>query len=320
MHMFVSGLTERAAMCCLGHVDSTALQWQPSSLFLAEAELATDDQGHRWLWLYRAPWSQMAIGEEQDNAAMLHRWQVQQRAVLQLRRHLRQGLLLVNADRVAPQALVEHLGLIGAGCTSEPAVASPLSAVLAGVFERLAPECWELYEALEAASWLPQGTPEFRANREPAPAEALPELLDLLVKGQRLPALEAQLAGQASVLTDTRADLEQAERQLAEASAKQDEMSAALAAAEKQSQQHNQELQRLQQQLFSTQSEQQSVREENDLLLAQLHETQEELEGYYLANREILNTMGQCEQTLHRARRAIGQMASQHALNQGATA
>lgn len=410
MHMILSGLNEKAALAYLGHVDSAALQWQPTSLFLAEAELATEDQERQWVWLYRAPWSLMTMEDEQDNATLLHSWQVQQRAVLQLRRHLRRGLVLVNTDRVSPQALAGHLGLVGT-CSEEAAAGSLLPAVLAGVFEQLAPECWELYEALEAASWLPEGAPEFRANREPAPTEALPKLLDLLAQGQRLPALEAHIAEQARILTETRAVLEQTERQLAQASSRQDELNAGLTDAERKNQQQSGELQQLQQQLSNSRAEQQSAseenelllnqlhqvqeelekhyldsqslreqlaerdkqlaatkaqqeklvlelaasrqaatqadeackkltvdnkglrqqladkgaelqssREENDPLLAQLHQVQEELENYYLANHEILGAMGQCEQTLHRARRTIVRMASEQPHAQGATA
>lgn len=298
MHMILSGLNEKAALACLGHVDSAALQWQPTSLFLAEAELATDDQERQWVWLYRAPWSLMTMEDEQDNATLLHSWQVQQRAVLQLRRHLRRGLVLVNTDRVNPQALAGHLGLVGATCSGEAASAPPLSAVLAGVFEQLAPECWELYEALEAASWLPEGAPEFRANREPAPAEALPELLDLLAKGQRLPTLQAQLAEQVRMLTDTRAALEQAELQLAQASCRQDELNAALVAAERKNQQHSEELQRLQHQLSSSRANQQSASEENELLLNQLHQVQEELEKHYLDSQSLREQLAERDKQL----------------------
>lgn len=298
MHMILSGLNEKAALACLGHVDSAAVQWQPTSLFLAEAELATDEQERQWVWLYRAPWSLMTMEDEQENAALLHRWQVQQRAVLQLRRHLRRGLLLVNADRVSTQALAGHLGLVGATCTGEAASASPLSAVLAGVFEQLAPECWELYEALEATSWLPEGAPEFRANREPAPVEALPELLDLLAQGQRLPALEAQTAEQARMLTDKRAALEQAELQLVQASSRQDELNAALTAAERKNRQYSEELQQLQQQLSNSRAEQQSASEENELLLNQLHQVQEELEKHYLDSQSLREQLAERDKQL----------------------
>lgn len=355
MHVILSGLNEQAALACLGHAEGTALQWQPSSRFLAEAELATNDQQRQWVWLYRAPWSLMATEDEQDSAALLHRWQVQQRAVLQLRRHLRRGLLLVNADRVSPQALAEHLGLAGADRTSAAAPASPLSAVLAGVFEQLAPECWDLYEALEAAAWLPEGAPEFRTTRTAAPADALPALLDLLVKGKRLPAVEVQLADiraeQQSVSEENKLLLNQlhqvqeelekhyldnqslkeqlAERdkQLAATKAQQQNLDGELAASRKAAQQADEarkqlaaDIPRLQQQLADKNAKLQSTCEENELMLAQLHQVQEELENYYLANREILTTMGQYEQTLHRARRAIGQMALEHIHTQGVTA
>lgn len=71
-------------------------------------------------------------------------------------------------------------------------------------------------------------------------------------------------------------------------------------------------------QLVDIRTKQQSVSEEN-MLLKQPHQVQEKLESYYLANREILTTIGQYEQTLHRARRAIGPIALEHIHPQGVT-
>lgn len=345
MHVILSGLNEQAALACLGHAEGAALQWQPSSLFQAEAELATDDQPRQWVWLYRAPWALLGTEDEPDSAALLHRWQVQQRAVLQLRRHLRRGLLLVNADRVSPQALAGHLGLDAAVSTGEVAQVAPLSAVLAGVFEQLAPDYWDLYEALEAAAWLPEGAPEFRTTRTAAPADTLPALLDLLVKGKHLPAVEVQLADiraeQQSVSEENKLllnqlhqvqeelekhylDSQSLKEQLAERdkllATKQETSRKAAAQADEARKKLTADIQRLQQQLADKNAELQSTCEENELMLAQLHQVQEELENYYLANREILTTMGQYEQTLHRARRAIGQMALEHIHPQGVTA
>lgn len=330
MQVFLSGLSEQATLARFGHAAIDTLQWQPASLFLAEAEMAAADLQRQWVWLYRAPWVFLAEGNMQGSAAALHQWQAQQRAVLQLRRHLRQGLLLVNADRIQPQMLAERLGIAG-NTVAEPSTLPPLSGVLAGMFEQLAPECWELYEALEAAAWLPVGSPEFRATRESVSIDALPTLIDLLTAGDRLPSVQKQLtdcrtemqsmAKESELLLN---QLHQVQEELEkhyldnialkeQLNSRVEELEAsrkAVVHAEDACQKLVGDVQNLQRQLADSQTELQSATEESELLLDQLHQVQEELENYYLANREILNNMGQYEHTLNRARRVISQLAS----------
>ena len=284
MHITLSGLHEQASLAHLGQIAGDALQWQPASLFLAEGEMAADDTQRTWVWLYRAPWALLAEGATQDAAAALHQWQTQQRAVLQLRRQLRQGLLLVNADRVQPQALAERLGL------SEPVAAgaftsSPLAAVLAGVFEQLAPECWDVYEALEAAAWLPEGTPEFRATRTAASAQGLVILLDLLRDGNRLPALQTQLADEQLGMQQQLVVEQEAKRKV---TAEVNEIRQKLEA----------DNQHLQLRLAESSGELQIAVEESKLLLSQLHQVQEELAAEQEAKRKGTTEVDEIRQKL----------------------
>ncbi len=274
MQTFVSGLSEQASFTALGGASGSApLQWLAAGDFIAEALAAADDEaGGHWLWLYRAPWALLAQGGSQPSAEVIAQWQAQQRAVLQLRRHLRQRLVLVNVDRVASPLLAERFGVPFIEGALPEKTNTPLLSTLANLFEQMAPECWELYEALEAAAWLPEGEPEFRTNRALPRAAELTELLDLVRAGKQLAALSQRLDARET-------ELQQLNEQLSSAQA-------ASETTERQAQQqlieHQQALQAARTQAEALQAEKQSLTEENELLLNQLHQVQEELEKHYL--------------------------------------
>jgi hypothetical protein len=276
MQTLISGLNEQACLACVGApLDGAfAMDWQPASLFIAEAEMATGQHARQWVWLYRAPWAWLAEGDSSNAAAALQQWQVQQRAVLQLRRNLRQHLIFVNVDRVAAQPLAERLGLSCHDEQSAIAIATPLVSVLAGLFEQTAPECWALYEALEAVAWLPQGEPEFRSNRVLPPKEGLGELLDLIHAARQLPTVIQQLGESNKALHFAGEELKSTQARVDIA---QHETSTQLTERE-------QAVHGLRQDVDKLLAAEQSLTEESELLLAQMHQVQEELEKHYLDN------------------------------------
>lgn len=276
MQTLISGLNEQASLACVGaSLDGAlAMDWQPASLFIAEAEMATGEHTRQWVWLYRAPWAWLAEGDSFNAAAALQQWQVQQRAVLQLRRNLRQHLILVNVDRVAAQPLAKRLGLPCHDEQSTTATATPLVSVLAGLFEQTAPECWTLYEALEAVAWLPQGEPEFRSNRVSAPKEGLGELLDLIHFARQLPTVTQQLGECNKALLCAGEELKSTQAQAENA---QHEASIQLTERE-------QAVLGLRLDVDKLLASEQNLKEESELLLAQMHQVQEELEKHYLDN------------------------------------
>ena len=293
MQTLLSGLNEQASRACVGApLDGAfSMDWQPASLFIAEAEMAAYEPARQWVWLYRAPWAWLAEGDSVDAAAALQQWQAQQRAVLQLRRHLRQHLILVNVDRVAAQPLAERLGLPCYDEQSATAAATPMASTLASLFEQMAPECWTLYEALEAAAWLPKGEPDFRSNRVLPPKEGLGELLELIHAGRQLPSASQQLdernktlqcVGEELKSTQARADsaLREAGIQLAE---------------------RERAIQDLRREMDKALAAEQSCQEESELLLAQLHQVQEELEKHYLDNVSLKDQHATLKQELAQA-------------------
>ncbi|WP_449431667.1 hypothetical protein [Pseudomonas putida] len=305
MQTLLSGLSEQASRAYAGApVDGAfSMEWQTASLFITEAEIASVSEARQWVWLYRAPWAWLAEGNNVDVTAALQQWQAEQRAVLQLRRTLRQRLIMVNVDRVASQSLAERLGFSCAGEQSAAGAASPLASTLAGVFEQMDPECWTLYEALEAAAWLPVGEPEFRSNRVLPANEGLVELLELIHAGRQFPSVNQALNEREQAISGLSQEMQSA-RTMAQSSQDERELllgqlhqvQEALESRHLESlslqDQHTAVKQELAQTIAAHQQATeetvaaragtQSLFKENELLLSQLHQVQEELEKRYL--------------------------------------
>ncbi|MES3709722.1 hypothetical protein QC590_15965 [Pseudomonas putida] len=340
MQTLLSGLSEQASRAYVGASfdDAFSIQWKPAAQFMAGVDLTSSSGAHQRVWLYRAPWSWLADGATVDVAAALHQWQAEQRAVLQLRRTLRQRLILVNIDRVTPQALFERLGL---AYNDQPVqlFADPLAATLAGVFDQMAPESWTLYEALEAAAWLPNGEPEFRSNRPLPTTTGLIELLDLIHAGRQLPNAQLQLHERERAITSMRRETEQARNAQQSRHDEREQVLSqlhraqqALADREAESQLLKDQHSSLQQQLAQAQTDKQQaiqamsaasvgskpLAEENQLLLAQLHNVQEELEKRHQASLSLEQQVAALQLEVAQAR-ATQQKAQQvHADNSAA--
>ena len=293
MQTLLSGLNEQASRACIGApLDSAfSMDWQPASLFIAEAKMAPGEPARHWVWLYRAPWAWLAESDSADALAALQQWQAQQRAVLQLRRHLRQHLILINVDRVAAQPLAERFGLPYYDEQSAIATATPLVSMLASLFEQMAPECWTLYEALEAAAWLTEGEPEFRSNRVLPSNEGLGELLELIHAGKQLPIASQQLDERNKALRCIGEELKSTQ---ARADSSQREASTQLA-------ERDQAVQGLRQEVEKVLAAEQSLKEENGLLLVQLHQVQEEVEKHYIDNVSLKGQHATLKQELAQA-------------------
>jgi hypothetical protein len=111
------------------------------------------------VWIYRAPWSPTA------RAATLRGWIDLHLAVASVGRALGDRMLIVNADRVDPaNAVLSALGLAlsqpldGIADGSRGAISSsPEPLLWARLVEWVAPEAWDVFEALEAVAWTPEG-------------------------------------------------------------------------------------------------------------------------------------------------------------------
>ena len=322
MQTLLSGLSEQASRAYVGAAFDGAfsLQWKPAAQFMNHTDNA--ESIHQRVWLYRAPWAWLADGTIANAAAALQQWQAEQRAVLQLRRTLRQRLIIVNIDRVPAQVLFERLGM---AYHDEPVhmFDDPLAAVLGGVFEQMAPECWTLYEALEAGAWLPAGEPEFRSNRPLPTNSGLVELLDLIHSGRQQPITQLQLHERETTINILRREAEQVHNMQHGRQNEREQLltqlqrtQQVLAEREAESQTLRDQRNALQQQLAQALAEnQQAVQavdavpagarpaaEENPLLLAQLHHSLEELEKRHRAGLSIQQQLAALMQDLALAR------------------
>lgn len=335
MRVIIAGLEIKAGLAYIGDAFPLQydVQWHEADEFFAKAEDEVDGSG-QWVWLYRAPWAlSVSIGA---NTEVIRKWQNRQRRILQLRRHLRNRLVLVNVDRTDAHALAQRLGMgtsESSSCDSGPITVTPMVAVLGTLFEQIAPDYWTLYEALEAASWLPQGEPEFRSTRAVPLTEGLELLLDTLHAGQQMPQMlqrlqkaetreqqaiqeseasrQAAMAAEAACQTLTEAQqrlqaqvndsiqqLEEAKDEVQQLAGRLGSARDAVTQSDERCEQLEQERNTLEKQLADSKAKLKVASEESEALLIQLHQVQEELEKYYLNSAAMEDAYAQLKQQL----------------------
>jgi hypothetical protein len=236
-------------------------QWVPPQALLGPRGAALADSHARIVWLYRAPW-----GSVGPAGMRLGSWLSLQRQALRQRGQNPGAWVLVNADRLDPEALADHLGVwvdapVGDSAASAQSIEADQQQLLwARLFEWAAPQAWDMYEALEAATWAAPGQPAPMLREElPAPEPAAVEALQRKLQEAEEHQAQAQ-RWQARAI-----ELEAAEQARAEAAQQ-------LADAQALTSQRETQLKEAQ--------------EEGELLLLQLHQVQEELEQLFLQGKE----------------------------------
>lgn len=165
------------------------------------------------IWLYRAPWTIPDLSGDSPadtSGQYLSGWQAKNRRILKLRYRLADRLMLVNIDRIPARLACSELA--GADLPADAAVTTPEPGLLGQAFEWCAPQYWDTYEALEAASWLPSGEPQCRGQADTSEAQ-LDTLFDQLLEQPRL---RRQLDEQYQAAEKHRSGLEQEQRQTSE--------------------------------------------------------------------------------------------------------
>jgi len=217
-------------------------QWVPPQALLGPRGAALADSHARIVWLYRAPW-----GSVGPAGMRLGSWLSLQRQALRQRGQNPGAWVLVNADRLDPEALADHLGVwvdapVGDSAASAQSIEADQQQLLwARLFEWAAPQAWDMYEALEAATWAAPGQPapmlrEELPAPEPAAVEALQRKLqeaeEHQAQAQRWQARAIELeAAEQALLQEAERELEQAQEDLAIVTAQRDEALAAAQAA-----------------------------------------------------------------------------------------
>lgn len=280
MKTLLSGLDEDTCHQIVGSSlqAGQSMRWcAPDKLLQLLADEAGSQPPGRVVWFYRSP-AAIVDATPAERASDLHAelrlWLEQNRTVLNLRRRLGRTLLLVNADNVSPADLHAELGEAGVNAapgasehTASPTVGGDdrdpgRQNVVQHLFEWIAPRYCEVFESLEAASWLPKSEPVFRNTVTPGEVH-LVAMLETLCNGSALPGLLAQ----ARQLERTRT--------LELASAKE-------------------QIEALRQVADSAAGDCEELRRSNDWLrqesqdrLLELHQVQEELEQYYLKSVDL---------------------------------
>ena len=281
MDFVLSGLAEKACWQGLGIQAGPHPQahWVTASSFVDAAQgISPNEDARQWVWLYRAPWKWLISIDTAEVEPALKQWLVQQREILRLRRHLGQQLILVNVDQVAAALLCSRLDLPEPASVVIQPEPTALATVMAILFEQMAPHYWDVFEALEAAAWLPVGEAQFRHNIL-SPTEAdLFDLLHILRNGLALPAYQAELTESHPTAVN------QLEQRLADTNQQFElvtEKGAHLEHALSQSKQAT----------IQSEADRLALAKENHLLLEQLHQTQETLEKHYLDNKAQVATL-----------------------------
>ena len=238
--------------------------------FINQANSAEITKDTTWVWIYRAPWRWLAEGISSVTEQALNEWKAEQREVLKLRRVLKGNLVLVNADNVSLQHISEKFDLtlnetpLNADTNKKQHVA--VVTLLAELFEKNAPDYWDIYEALETIAWLPEGEAEFRGNYEPLGITGLYDLVNLASAAARIP--------------DLMNNLQKKEVEISELVSEREKLRFDLTLKAKEI-----EAERVKLQIEQEKSK--NATEESELILNQLFKVQEELEVKFLENKEL---------------------------------
>lgn len=275
MKTLLSGLDEDTCHRIVGSSlkAGQSIRWHaPDKLLQLLADEAAPPPARRVIWFYRSPTTLVEGAPDKDARDLqveLDLWLEHNRAVLNLRRRLGTTLLLVNVDNVSAADLNAALADADSNAAPGAARATPPAAgaktggpgtqcVIQHLFEWIAPRYCEVFESLEAASWLPKSEPAFRSTVTPGEVH-LVATLEALRNGAALPGRTLELASAKEQLASTRGQIE-AERKAADIAARNCE-------------QLRRDCERL--------------RQENQDLLLELHQVQEEFEQYYLKSVDL---------------------------------
>ena len=255
-------------------------QWVPPQALLGPRGAALADSHARIVWLYRAPW-----GSVGPAGMRLGSWLSLQRQALRQRGQNPGAWVLVNADLLDPEALADHLGLwvdapVGDSAASAQSIEAEQQQLLwARLFEWAAPQAWDMYEALEAATWAAPGQPapmlrEELPAPEPAAVEALQRKLqeaeEHQAQAQRWQARAIELeAAEQALLQEAERELEQTQEDLAIVTAQRDQ---ALAAAQAARQEADRQLEEARTQASSQIAQVQDALEHVKAALEQAHQ------------------------------------------------
>lgn len=149
----------------------------------------------RWVWLYRAPWNAIALTNYIDIGEELERWLLQHKQLLNIYHHNPAAITIVNIDTLDSTLFKPaYVTPINATLTnSEVAVGGT---IISSIFANLAPHYWDVFEALEAINWRPNGDPIFRHSTPAISEGELVQFLEIIRSANRIQVVEQALANE----------------------------------------------------------------------------------------------------------------------------
>lgn len=201
-----SGISKEEFLSWFGREHSNQpADWIPPEEFL-QALNSTTEQPQNLVWLYRAPWLIMSSLNSSDSQKWLESWLAQQTEIINFYHNTLTKLKTINIDTTSSRHLVQNLP------TTESSKASTIQSqseclLLSTMFEEFAPKYWDVFEALESISWIPEGEPIYRHLNRQVSEKDLFVFLDDFVKKNRLPATEIELLKAQEISADAQRKL-----------------------------------------------------------------------------------------------------------------
>lgn len=338
MELIVSGVDERA-WCGVRVFDdmSSTTSVVAAEEFIRLAEIA-DPAGDKrlFVWTYMPPWTLQPYEDTPSSprSSNFYGWLETQRAILRLRLRLGDRLSVINVSALGASKMLPHLQVEADQQGARPerlrAMSEGRNALLAKLYEWVAPEVWDTYEALETIGLHAAGTPELRSSLKPPHESELISLMEHLRQGLLVPTLQSELRANNEQLLSARATLQQTEESLLKLEKAADAWAEERAEMVRNAEELSSRAHQVQEQLeilyiqkqehiakvakdkakiaVAKQSSDNKVRQLTEELLVlqqRVYQVQEELEQYYLAIREMQAVMSNTTQTMHQARAAL---------------
>jgi hypothetical protein len=321
MNIYVSGYGEEDILVSQNAEEAHGqLIWLKPEAFFSKAGQSGIDMGHKWIWVYRPPWSLLVDTSLNHTLRedIIRSWPVWQRQAFKLR-HTLPNVHLVNIDQTSLDTALAHLGDNGAQRPSTRPTPSDLSLALGKLFAWIDPAQWDVFESLELAAINTGGAPLDRHNLTPPSPEVIREIAHLITAGSALPEKTRQMEELENLIQDkqkaateyqdTIKKLRASEKKLQEQLAQVTQSLEAVQEKQARLAEENTELRKKQQADTATNAQLKEVSEENELLLLQLHQVQEELEQYFLAHQEMSTSLEKSRETMDKARCLIAGMS-----------
>lgn len=282
MNVLVSGLHAKLGASFIERArdSASAIQWVPVGQFTEQ--VTASDAGTRFkqaIWLYRPPWSleflKLLAATDKDIAGFLETWERDNRTALSIRDQARIPLIYVNADRGAPEQVLQPpaRGRADSGGGPDGVAVLGLAASFAD------PPLWDVLEALEAVAHnLGDEAPLFR-NTCRLDAAAFHQVIRWAAYAQDAGRLRSEMDQLRHDLGQRAAELDAERAKSDDARSEGELLLVQLHQVQEELEQYYLKYQQVQKDLSAQQKAAAAARKEAQALKARLRKTQVELEA-----------------------------------------